>query len=577
MKHLVTAAGCLALVAIFMVTSQSQAQTLVVYANGPTLNKVIMGDTLANGARAHTAYQLVSLDTTYLMDGTITMNSDLTIIGVPNATTGRPPCIQPDVLLDNSIPGTLFSLNGKRAKGTFKNLYLLGRAINNAANGDGVAILVSGDSVRLEVDNVVFDEWQTFAIGYNGNYDKFFVTNSKFRNMVHPNQWYIGEALRNTWPGEVATDSVVFKFNTFFCLNGYASAPVSKYLVKYFEFSHNSVIYTFKNPMFVFNVTKAKINDNIWYGTYAGGVSKAENPWWDNLWYPDESYGVVSLQPLDSAKIRVFAPALPAKPAGVIDTAAEQLRVVEMKNNAYFWPATLTSFWTAWNDTAHVDSIYTPVWMNTRTTNMFADGTTWPGLTESGNQSADPGYGASIPGVLTQSTNNLLDWFRLCRTNLLTNTYWGYQKTQVGAAVNWVPPWPLPEAADMKYSNTSLKTAGTDGRPLGDPYWFNGTSGGPTGVEESAQIPNSFALLPAYPNPFNPSTSFRFTLQQSGVVTLKVYNIMGQVVATIINNENWSAGIHTVTVDLSHAASGVYIGVLEQGTNRAFQKLTLLK
>jgi hypothetical protein len=52
---------------------------------------------------------------------------------------------------------------------------------------------------------------------------------------------------------------------------------------------------------------------------------------------------------------------------------------------------------------------------------------------------------------------------------------------------------------------------------------------------------------------------------------------MGQVVATIINNENWSAGIHTVTVDLSHAASGVYIGVLEQGTNRAIQKLTLLK
>ena len=576
MKQLVTAAWCVVLVAIFMVTSPSQAQTLVVYANGPTLNKVIMGDTLANGARAHTVYQLVSLDTTYLMDGTVTLSTDLTIIGVPHATTGRPPCIQPDVLPDNSIPATLFTLNGKKTKGVFKNLYLLALAINNTANGGGVAIQVSADSVRLEIDNVVFDEWQNLAIAYNGNYDKFFVTNSKFRNMVHSNQWYIGEALRNTWPGEVATDSVVFKFNTFFCLNGYASAPVSKYLVTYFDFSHNSVIYTFKNPMFIFNVTKAKINDNLWYGTYAGGVDETENPWWDNLWYPDTTYGVVSLQPLDSAKIRVFAPSLPPKPSGVVDTAAEQLRVIEAKNNVYFWPSALTTLWTAWNDTAS-NKIITPTWMNVRTTDMFANNTVWPGLTESGNQGVDPGFGAAIPGVVNQATNGLAAWFKLCRTGLLTNTYWGYQKTQVGSAANWVPPWPLPEAADMKYSNNALKTGGTDGRAIGDPYWFNGTSGGPTGVEESDQIPSTFALLPAYPNPFNPGSTLRYTLDEPGTVSLKVYNIVGQVVATIVNNEHQSAGIHTVTVDLSHAASGIYFGVLEQGTNRAIQKLTLLK
>jgi len=394
--------------------------------------------------------------------------------------------------------------------------------------------------------------------------------------MVHSNQWYIGEALRNTWPGEVATDSVVFKFNTFFCLNGYASAPVSKYLVTYFDFSHNSVIYTFKNPMFIFNVTKAKINDNLWYGTYAGGVDETENPWWDNLWYPDTTYGVVSLQPLDSAKIRVFAPSLPPKPSGVVDTAAEQLRVIEAKNNVYFWPSALTTLWTAWNDTAS-NKIITPTWMNVRTTDMFANNTVWPGLTESGNQGVDPGFGAAIPGVVDQATNGLAAWFKLCRTGLLTNTYWGYQKTQVGSAANWVPPWPLPEAADMKYSNNALKTGGTDGRAIGDPYWFNGTSGGPTGVEESDQIPSTFALLPAYPNPFNPGSTLRYTLDEPGTVSLKVYNIVGQVVATIVNNEHQSAGIHTVTVDLSHAASGIYFGVLEQGTNRAIQKLTLLK
>jgi len=573
MKQLVTAAFCVAIVALLVVPGQSPGQTLTVYANGPTLDKVILGDTTAGGVRQHSVYQLVSLDTTYLFDETITMNSDLSIIGVPNVGTGRVPCIQPDVLPDNSIPATMFSFNGNNTKGTFKNLYLLGLAINNTPNMGGTAIQVSADNVRLAVDNVVFEEWLGFAIGYNGNHDKFFVTNSKFRNMVHPNQWYVGEVIRNEWPGEVETDSMVFRDNTMFCVNGYASCPVTKYYVKYFEFCHNSVIYTFKNPMFIFNVTTARINNNIFYGTYAGGVALAENPWWDNLWYPDEDYGVIALEPLDAKKDSVFAPEYVSNPH--LDSLAEAKRMVEVKNNAYFWPTTLTSFWTAWNDTAHLDSVITPSWMNSRTINMFSDNARWPGLVESGNQNVDPGFGATIPGVLTQATNGLLAWFTLCRTGQLTNTYWDYQKTVVNfASGNWIPTWPLPEAAHMQYSNAALSTGGTDGLPVGDPNWF----GIVDAVEpDPGSVPVEFGLAAAYPNPFNPSTNLRYTLNETGIVNLKVCNILGQVVATVVDNANQPAGTYTVSVDLARMTSGVYFAILEQGNSRAIQKLVLLK
>jgi len=136
MKQFVTAAFVVAMLALLVSPGKVLAgsDTLVVYANGRTLDQVILGDTAGTGAKLHHVYQLVSLDTTYIFDGTITTSENLTILGVPHPTTGKLPCIQPDVLLDNSIPGVLFTLNGRSTKGTLKNLYLLGIAINNKVN-----------------------------------------------------------------------------------------------------------------------------------------------------------------------------------------------------------------------------------------------------------------------------------------------------------------------------------------------------------------------------------------------------------------------------------------------------------
>ena len=169
MKRMLTVVVCIALALLVCAPAPARAQagdTLVVYAMPLALNQVIVADTVTGGAQAHKVYKLVSRDTTYLYDGAITVNSDITVLGVLDPVTRRPPCIQPAVRPDNSIPANLFTLTGKGKKGVFKNLYLLNLATNGSAAGDGVAIQMSADSIALTVDNCVFEEWQNFGIGY---------------------------------------------------------------------------------------------------------------------------------------------------------------------------------------------------------------------------------------------------------------------------------------------------------------------------------------------------------------------------------------------------------------------------
>ncbi len=531
------------------------SDTLVVYATKGDLNDIINGDTLANGSQVHHVYKLVSLDTTYKFSGTVTARENISVIGQVDPATGRPPCIQPKVLEDGSIPGTLFELNKAGIKGTFKNLYLLALATNNTATGGGVGIQVSADNVRLTVDNCVFDNWQSFAIGYNGNWDDFFIDNSYFRNMVHPTAWYIGEVIRNEWPGTAYTDTMSMKNNVMLAINGYAACPVTKYYMTYFEFLNNKVIYTFKNPMFIFNVTNAKINNNLFYGTYSGGVDQAENPWWDNLWHPDSTYGVIALDSLSLQNAKMFCPEDSTKPD--IQSIAESKRTVEVKNNTYYWPQAVKDFWTAWNDTAS-DKIFIPHWMNDRTKAMFANKTTWPGLVAENNTEADPGYLSEInQGILNGTTGNdvgLFKYFKEIRTGTAATDVWGYGITQVSGAPDWKPTWPLPE---MQYI--------------------------PTKVAENPAptTPTEFALYQNYPNPFNPVTTIKFSVQKSEHVKLVVYNMLGQPVKTLVNRVV-SAGTHAVSwngTDASgrHLASGIYYCKLQSDKQTATKKMLLLK
>jgi len=90
-------------------------------------------------------------------------------------------------------------------------------------------------------------------------------------------------------------------------------------------------------------------------------------------------------------------------------------------------------------------------------------------------------------------------------------------------------------------------------------------------------IPDAFSLNQNYPNPFNPSTTIRYTLNQSGPISLKVYNMTGQLVGTVLDNVEGTVGIHSIRVNMTNYASGVYSYVLQQGAKREVKFMTFLK
>ncbi|MBK6766783.1 MAG: T9SS type A sorting domain-containing protein [bacterium] len=89
------------------------------------------------------------------------------------------------------------------------------------------------------------------------------------------------------------------------------------------------------------------------------------------------------------------------------------------------------------------------------------------------------------------------------------------------------------------------------------------------------QIPGDFALS-AYPNPFNPSTSFTFALAEAGSVELHIFDATGRIVQTLVN-DYVSAGEHTVDFDASGLSSGAYFAQLRADNTTRMAKLVLLK
>lgn len=94
--------------------------------------------------------------------------------------------------------------------------------------------------------------------------------------------------------------------------------------------------------------------------------------------------------------------------------------------------------------------------------------------------------------------------------------------------------------------------------------------------QDGSEISRKFMLLQNYPNPFNPSTAVQFSLPRSGYVTLKVYNTLGEEVATLVA-ENLAAGKHQVEWNAKDFKSTIYFYRLQMGALVETKKLLLLK
>lgn len=100
---------------------------------------------------------------------------------------------------------------------------------------------------------------------------------------------------------------------------------------------------------------------------------------------------------------------------------------------------------------------------------------------------------------------------------------------------------------------------------------------GSVGVNIISSIAETYSLSQNYPNPFNPATNINFSIAKSGNVNLKVYDILGNEVANLLNNEKLSSGKYNVNFNASNLSSGIYYYSLRTDNFTDTKKMLLVK
>jgi probable HAF family extracellular repeat protein len=130
-------------------------------------------------------------------------------------------------------------------------------------------------------------------------------------------------------------------------------------------------------------------------------------------------------------------------------------------------------------------------------------------------------------------------------------------------------------AVDVSYDGRFIVGYGKNGITGKDEGYILAIDG-TTSIDESSVNPGGFVLYQNFPNPFNQSTKINYQLPVSGQVTLKVYNLFGKEIKTLVNEEK-PAGIYEADFDGSKIASGTYVIELKAGLFKKTKKMILIK
>jgi hypothetical protein len=137
-------------------------------------------------------------------------------------------------------------------------------------------------------------------------------------------------------------------------------------------------------------------------------------------------------------------------------------------------------------------------------------------------------------------------------------------------------------AFDFGYPMSSpLYSAGHTGQPLGALFWFPGLTVSNEEENIGADIPGQFSLNGNFPNPFNPTTNISFDLAEAALVSVDIYNMLGQRVMTIPAQRMAAGANQILTVDATALSSGIYIyrvqAAFGSNVNIGTGKMTLIK
>lgn len=147
--------------------------------------------------------------------------------------------------------------------------------------------------------------------------------------------------------------------------------------------------------------------------------------------------------------------------------------------------------------------------------------------------------------------------------------------TEFVVPIDYYYPAEIPDTALITITYLDTAEAWTTG---GGAFIDDLSLGGIVDVREikNTQNPTAYELIQNYPNPFNPSTKIEYSIPQESFVELKVYNLIGQEVATLVN-QNQRAGTYRTDFNAAGMQSGIYIAKLTAGSFTRSVKMTLLK
>jgi len=151
-----------------------------------------------------------------------------------------------------------------------------------------------------------------------------------------------------------------------------------------------------------------------------------------------------------------------------------------------------------------------------------------------------------------------------------------FSDTVMARIVEYIPPFQDELVAD-KYGVVQIYPEGSPPLLLTGMIINGVTYGNIVNVDKpKLSFPNKFKLYNNFPNPFNPTTTISFTVSEHSFITLKVYDILGNEVAVLINEEK-PAGYYSVEFNAADLPSGIYIYRLTSGNYSSAKKLILLR
>ncbi len=525
------------------------------------LPKFIMGDTTATGERQNPdrIYRL-ERGKLYIVANALRVTFNLSLIADDDdpANPTRPPMLVRGYSASGEIIGSQIYFDTDSLNIKLKNIFFQGIEMPTAEYPKGRVIggwsrplYLYGKGTHIEIDNCIFNGWGAIGTSSAENYSLIF-TNNKVRSAVD----YI-----NPWAGMIIDnagrdcDSLIFVNNTFFNHASYIILT-NRNICNYLLFEHNTIFLSAVNPFFMPYLTNADIKNNLIYGYLSMGQFPEEifGGWYD---WDGQISSIASISTVD-----------PNMLAGVGLTEAD--RKVVYNNNGYDWPQPVKDYW------ASIDSMKATLWMNERTTTMYNDKTKYPLLSQDANIEAAPGFDATMESV---TVDKLLEFIRTFRENGESGVI-PVDRTYAPNDEFFNVPWPLPE--NLAYTNTTLLTQAEGNFPVGDLNWFPAKKAEweewVTDVrrDDNKSVPSEYTLSQNYPNPFNPTTEINFSIPASGNVSLAVYNVLGQKVATLVSEE-LSAGAYKYQFDASNLTSGIYFYKLQANNYSQVNKMMLLK